>query len=269
MGNNNKTKEKSNTSIIIIFIITVVSCGFLGYFTSALLRKLTRSKSTMDAIKGTLLDMAPYTLLFTIVINVIAMIAAFVFYNACVKLRKTMKDEDDYEILDKIETKLGMPLYIASILMIINLLLFTVNAYILLKLHVITDKYFMPYGIGMTATFFVSYIWETIIQSMVIKFEKELNPEKKGHILDRNFLNDWVSSCDEAQKITIYKAAYASYKATSISLYVMWMITLLGMLIFDQGIFATLCLSVIWLAQIISYSAAASKYEKEGLRIAE
>lgn len=269
MGNNSKTKEKSNTRIVVIFFITVILCGFLGYCSSAVLTKLTRSKDTTGAIKNTLLDMAPYTLCFTIVINVIAMIAAFVFYNACVKLRKTMKDEDDYEILDKIETKLGMPLYIASILMIINLLLFSVNAYVLLKLHVIADKYFMAYGIGMTVTFFISYIWEVIIQSKVIKIEKELNPEKKGHILDRNFLNDWVSSCDEAQKITIYKAAYASYKATSISLYAMWIITLFGMLIFDQGIFATLCLSVIWLAQIISYSAAASKYEKEGLRIAE
>ena len=269
MNNNTKTKEKSNTRIIVIFITMVILSGFLGYCTSAVLRKLTSSKSTMDAIKNTLLDMAPYTLFFTIAINVIAAIIGFALYNSCIKLRKSMKNEDDYETLDKIESKLGMPLYIASIFIIINLLLFTVNAYVLLKLHVIKDKDFAVFGIAMVGTFFVSYIWETVLQGMAIKLEKELNPEKKGHILDKNFLNDWVASCDEAQKITIYKAAYASYKATSISLYAMWMVTLLGTLIFDQGLFAPICLTVIWLTQIISYSAAASKYEKEGLSITE
>ena len=269
MGNNTNTKEKSNTRIIVIFITMVILSGFLGYCTSAVLRKLTRSKGTMDAIKNTLLDMAPYTLCVAIVVNVIAMIVAFALYNSCVKLRKSMKDEDDYETLDKIESKLGMPLYISSILLIINLFLFTVNAYVLLKLHVIPNKYFVAYGVTATAVFIISYVWETIIQGLIIKFEKELNPEKKGHILDANFLKDWVGSCDEAQKITIYKAAYASYKATSISLYAMWLITLLGMLIFDQGIFAPICLTVIWLAQIISYSVAANKYEKEGLSIVE
>lgn len=269
MNNKTKTKEKSNKRIVIVFVAMVIISGFLGFLTSGALRRLTRSKETMDTIKNTLLDMAPYTVCVTIIVNIIAMIVAFTLYNSCIKLRKSMKDEEDYETLDKIESKLGFPLYITSILLIINLLLYTINAYVLLKLHVIPKKYFIAYGVAATLTFVASYIWETILQSKVIKLEKELNPEKKGHILDKDFLKDWVGSCDEAQKMTIYKAAYASYKATSISFYAMWLVTLLGTLIFDQGIFAPICISIIWLTQIISYSLAASKYEKEGLRITE
>lgn len=266
MGNNKK--EKSNTKIAIIFATILIISGFVGYFTSAILTKIKKSKSTMNALKNTTLDIAPYFIYFTIAVNIIALLYCIISYNNCRKTYKSLGDED-YDKLDELEIKLGHPLYVASISMILNLFFFTMNAYITLKLHVIPKKSISLYTGLLFGVFFFSYIWEVIIQAKAVSLEKEMNPEKKGNILDTKFVKDWIDSCDEAQKMTIYKSAYASYSATSAAFMIMWVISLLGMLIGDQGMFAPICVTILWLVQILSYSIAGNKYEKEGIHVAE
>ena len=65
------------------------------------------------------------------------------------------------------------------------------------------------------------------------KLTKELNPEKKGSVYDVKFVDKWEDSCDEAEKILIYKCAYKTYNKMS-GLYIgLWIFCVFGNAIFD------------------------------------
>ena len=63
----------------------------------------------------------------------------------------------------------------------------------------------------------------------------------------------------------IFEAAYKAYQAAQYACVVMWLLTLIGMLLFDIGIIPSICVFVIWLTMVVSYSIACHKLGKKGV----
>jgi len=103
----------------------------------------------------------------------------------------------------------------------------------------------------------------TIIQKKIVEMTKAINPEKQGNILDTDFNKVWMDSCDEAQKLAAYEAGFRAYRTASSVCMVMWVVTLITMLLFDTGIFPSICVFVIALSLIVSYTVACHKIEQK------
>lgn len=101
-----------------------------------------------------------------------------------------------------------------------------------------------------------------IIQAKVVNMYKEMNPEKQGSVYAMDFGKQWEKSCDEAEKIQIYKAAFKSYSFCNTFYIFLWLLCLFGNEIWHLGIMPATIVIIVWLIQFISYQAYASYYAK-------
>ena len=101
------------------------------------------------------------------------------------------------------------------------------------------------------------------VQRRAITLTQYLYPEKKGSIFDTKFSKVWMESCDEREKMIVYKAAYASYQATSKACVLLFLLTALGSTEFGYGPLPSALILMIWLIQIASYTRACAREEKK------
>lgn len=63
--------------------------------------------------------------------------------------------------------------------------------------------------------FLICYAYDGFWQVRYVKVIQESHPEKQGDPSSRKFRQQWLDSCDEAEKEVIYRSAYTSYSQTS------------------------------------------------------
>lgn len=102
----------------------------------------------------------------------------------------------------------------------------------------------------------------TYVLNKIVAIEKDLNPEKEGSIFELNFNKKWLSSCDEAQKLIMYKAAYKAYKISNVSCMILWCAAFVLMLIEPGFLFAVIFVTIIMIVNNISFMVAGAKYER-------
>ena len=73
-----------------------------------------------------------------------------------------------------------------------------------------------PFFIAVTVYLIVMMLYSVIMQQKYVNFAKLINPKKKGSVFDLKFHKKWEDSCDELEKLMIYKAGYKTYRITNI-----------------------------------------------------
>ena len=101
-----------------------------------------------------------------------------------------------------------------------------------------------------------------LAQRKIIDFLKEMNPEKKGSIYDVKFSKKWEESCDEAEKLAIYKCGYKAYNSVNTACIVLWLFCFIGSSIWNFGIMPVAMVSIIWFVLITSYTLESYKISK-------
>ena len=91
-------------------------------------------------------------------------------------------------------------------------------------------------------------------------------PEKKGDPSSGKFRQQWLDSCDEAEKEVIYRSAYKSYLCTNKTIPALLLITMLGHLFFNTGIMAIVTVAFIWLVVAVSYLRTCVKLKGKKIR---
>lgn len=171
-------------------------------------------------------------------------------------------DGEDEVIIEKIESWLSYPIWLSSIHMILTYFFFAAGLskdyYNMQKGTIKFQLIFIIFGLILAL---ISIIF---IQKYVIEFEKEINPEKQGSIFDMNFQKKWENSCDELEKLYIYKAAYKSYQTLSVTFILIWVFCVIGNLIWHFGLMPVAMVSIIWMVQITSYCTEVLKLTKQG-----
>lgn len=110
--------------------------------------------------------------------------------------------------------------------------------------------------------FVIATILEIVIQKLILDIEKKLNPEKQGNVLDFNFQKVWMNSCDEAEKLIVYKAGYKAFLNTNITCIILCMVAFVVTLLFKPDVLALVFVCIIWFANNLSYMLKAAKLEK-------
>ena len=257
-----KEMKQSDKQITIkFFIILAVSLivGFVAGGASALL-KYTYDRTNLSR---TLLTAAAQCMPFlSILCNIAAAAAAFAVYSKCRKRADGWNGEDE-DVINAIEDRLNIPLGLSSVMLILNLFFFGAN--VVGRDYLGENALPVWHSFGLILIILaLGYVWETVLQIKVIDLEKKLNPEKQGNVLDMKFLKVWTQSCDEAEKLTIYHAGDDAYRMSSTVCLGLWVVTLIGAMLFDTGLFAMICVLLVWLCSTIRYLISAMNYNKKG-----
>lgn len=170
--------------------------------------------------------------------------------------------EPDEQIIEEIEDKLSQGMFILSVIMIVQMLFFGIMMADLENIAV------HSFAITMVATgvFVVGNLAQLKQQQLMVDLEKEMNPSKKGSVYDAKFCDKWEESCDELEKIIIYKSAYKAYKTTALTCVILWIVTATLSIAFKTGPLPCIAVTVIWLVQTVSYCREAMKLERGGNR---
>ena len=256
-----KQKEKNDKKIfmkwVIIMVFAFLGGTLIGGFGKIIHAKLVElfSNVNLNSVQVAI----PLLIVFALM-NIVVLLVGFYQYVAAKKLVQNVGDEDE-EVLEIAEKKLDMAMIPSTIMNGVNYFFFALVMYVCNYGDENPDLQLLLLGLVGVVIFMGSMFVTVALQKKAVDLIKKLNPEKKGNIFDKDFAKDWEASCDEAQKQMIYKSGYASYKATNLVGQVLWILTILGMMFFDTGLFPVFCVTVIMLTLMISYSATAFKLE--------
>lgn len=257
---NNKNEDKKQFKP---FIIIMIICVIVGIGAGKLLRivenDLESIKEAMAHVEVVFAYVLPSLFLF---INIVELI----FVSGLVwKQEKRLKEwnGEDEEILDDIERKLDLPLNLTNALQILGMFLFAtcIHIYVSVELPKLHEN--IIFWIVMI-DFVASLIICTMSQKRMVNLVKVMNPEKNGSIFDVNFNKKWEESCDEAQKMLLYKASYRAFRVSIVMCCCLWVVCLLTDFAFHTGLFPIAVVLLIWLVQVLTYSKEASRLERGG-----
>ncbi|MCI8608507.1 MAG: DUF3169 family protein [Firmicutes bacterium] len=127
------------------------------------------------------------------------------------------------------------------------------------------DRYIDEGGTSMLVAtgFFIfgSFIVIRLNQAQV-DLVKKMYPGKAGSVYDFKFHDKWEKSCDELEKLVIYKAGFKAYKAGSSTCVALWIITSMLSLMFGFGPIPSVSVIIVWLVMFISYSRESLRSER-------
>lgn len=107
-------------------------------------------------------------------------------------------------------------------------------------------------------------LWILLAMDRMVKYRKKLNPEKKGNIFSWNYDKEWLASCDERERMQVFRAGYAVYVKSNILYLIIFICLILTSIIFDLGIAPFLVLLVIWCSQILIFTYYSRKRRMKG-----
>lgn len=254
MSNN---KEKiNNKKTYIIFAVTIIICAMAGFFSVSIFSYINFMFEDVDtkALSNILNNTLPFV--FVAIEFALFAVSAIIFSKA--KRAATMWDGEDEDVIDQIESSLNIPLLLTNVGMVLAMLLFAVCAYVD---KVSESEAVWPFLVTLIS-FVLSFVYIIGIQSKVVNLEKKLNPEKRGNVFDFKFSKQWEASMDEAEKQIQCMAGNIAFKAGSSACLVLWLVSLIGALIFDMGISSVVMVCIIWLVLVVTYVTQCMKLEK-------
>ena len=164
--------------------------------------------------------------------------------------QQTAEDEecDRLEYEEEKEGAFGMNVNVLSQILCILVLTFGYS-----MKYITADGH--AYRFLTACTIFVAcFIYEYFWQIRYVKLLQKTHPEKKGEPSSLKFQEQWLESCDEAEKEIIYQSAYKAYMTVNRTIPVLLVGTMVANLYFDTGMFAVVVVSVIWLLTQFTYS---------------
>lgn len=167
-------------------------------------------------------------------------------------------DGEEEQVLEEIDGTLNLALIVNSTCLILSYCLVGI------PFSRMRDLSFATFGLSLLGLVLAMIIM-VIGQQKLIDFTKKLYPEKQGSVYDPKFQKVWYESCDEAERAMIANAAYAAYKATCTACLILWIVAILGDLLFHYGFLPSLFVCIIWLVNTLSYCITCLKQGKSGL----
>lgn len=246
---NNKAGAKFAVILAISLIVGVIS-GMM-----VCLLKYSFGEMAAEGIQKLIVLSSGYC---SLILNVVLTLIAMCLYKQARKMYANWEEDDDEQI-DRIEKKLSFATLFTSLNMIQGYFFFAVGAG---RNAGLEDAGQTIIFVVNMAALILTVVLTTLSQKLIIDFEREMNPEKRGSVYDMDFLKKWEASCDEAEKMAIYKAGYKSYKATHMCCLGLWLFCVLAGFIWDIGILPVAMVTVIWLVSVVSYYINCMKKSK-------
>ena len=178
---------------------------------------------------------------------------ALYFYQKGKRIFKQMdtSTDDEMDQLEKAGSKnFDFSLSISNVFFILTLILFGIAFK-----NTISSIYMV------LIVFLFSTIANTVLQIITIKYIQRIDNRLEGDPTSLKFAKDFVESCDEAEKLKIYKSGYHSFQFTKNIAFILLIVSILCNFTLDTGMLPILLTGFFTLMQVISYSYFAMKNE--------
>ena len=273
MRENNKAEnnKKENKAALKKFIPMLIVCALIGGLVGGISSFIGYSDFSGSIVEAALLIVNMVSPWAVIILGVLSFIVCWVIYRkaramyegALTSAKVTGESgEPDEQIIEAVEDKLSQGMFILSVIMIVQMLFFGI---MMADLENIADSSF-ALAMAAAGVFVAGNLAQLKQQQLMVDLEKEMNPSKKGSVYDAKFRDKWEESCDELEKIIIYKSAYKAYKTTALTCVILWIVTATLSIAFKTGPLPSIAVSIIWLVQTVSYCREAMKLERGGNR---
>jgi len=264
---NSDKNKKENKKALKIFIPVIIASGLIGGVLGAFSSTGTAkelAEFVSDFFERTLFLLAPY-LIIAVIIG--GLFLGFCYYRAAVKDYRRSQEEADEDLQAAIymeaDDKLSKGLMAAGMTQILALIFFaTIVAYIN---KYIGSNHFVY--ILTLSVFVIGAFVQIKLQQVMVDFQKTMNPEKQGSVYDLNFQKKWENSCDEMEKLMIYKASHKAYKAAMKACVILFIVLMMFSFFFDYGPLPASAVGVIWLVTATSYFREAMRLGKDKINL--
>lgn len=192
-----------------------------------------------------------------LLITVLSIILQEIYYSRLKNICNSLADADDEEFdeLDYKEKKTG------AMLMTSNLLSY-IGGIVLLAFGYSMDYLHHSIALGTCLIFLICVFYDGIMQARYIKLLQKTHPEKKGDVSSMKFQQQWLESCDEAEKEVIYQSAYKAFSFTSKCLSFLLLLTMLSHLFFHTGVLAILVVGITQIILSLTYNRSCVKLKE-------
>ena len=272
--------KRENKAALKKFIPMIIVCAVIGGITGGISSFIGYSDFSGSIAEAALLIVNMVSPWAVIILGVLSFIVCWVIYRkaramyegALTSAKVTGEPvesgeskepgEPDEQIIEAVGEKLSQGMFILSVIMIVQMLFFGI---MMADLENIAD-YSFALAMAAAGIFVAGNLAQLKQQQLMVDLEKEMNPSKKGSVYDAKFRDKWEESCDELEKVIIYKSAYKAYKTTALTCIVLWVVTATLSIAFKTGPLPSIAVTVIWLVQTVSYCREAMKLERGGNR---
>ena len=273
MRENNKAEnnKKENKAALKKFIPMLIVCALIGGLVGGASSFIGYSDFSGSIAEAALLKVNMASPWAVIILGVLSFIVCWVIHRKARAMYERAltaaasageSGEPDEQIIEAVEDKLSQGMFILSVIMIVQMLFFGI---MMADLENIAD-YSFALAMAATGVFVAGNLAQLKQQQLMVDLEKEMNPSKKGSVYDAKFRDKWEESCDELEKVIIYKSAYKAYKTTAMTCVILWVVTATLSIAFKTGPLPSVAVTVIWLVQTVSYCREAMKLERGGKR---
>lgn len=248
-------KKDRKGGMLIKVLAMVVGLFIIGYVVGRILGRLTRGMELAELFKtGNSRGVGTFLTAVQSAVVIGGLLTAWLSFVRTKKRAEKWDGEDEEEI-SAIEGALDLPMIVSSTVTVLGTILFSCVCYFLL-----TEPSF--FDIIPVAVFLIGQAGTILLNEQAVTLEKKLNPEKNGSTLDVNFHKKWMDSCDEAEKLMIWQAGFAAYKAGNMVCSVMWIVIFILQTVLRFGIVPMICVGVFWLTLNTAYVSASVKLER-------
>jgi len=230
-------------AIIKLSIIMVVS-GIFGALLAITVLNLGEGEFG-DLFVDTIQKVGDYGILLHIINFLVLFIPATLLVKKGKELTNALDDMDDevYESSEKRTSKtFNLAMSLNGAFMIINFMILgmTFNA----------ESKWVFLGLGI---FLLGALSTMVLELTSVSFIQKKDKRYKGDPTSLKFSKDFFESCDEGEKMEIYKCGYKSFQFTRNASFIIVLIAIFFKMIFDTGTLAIFLTSMIMLMQIISF----------------
>ncbi|MBD5536061.1 MAG: DUF3169 family protein [Lachnospiraceae bacterium] len=191
----------------------------------------------------------------------------FVLHHICRKTKELCKacDGEDEVQLAQIESGMNHCQFITEISLVLNLFLLGVGQHVILakmELLTIPEIHWRWLSGSITVCFFAGMAVSLFYKKNALNLYKQMNPEKQGSIYDLHFAAKWEESCDEREKLILYKAGYKAFYFGQVICIALAVISICCDLAFETGILPLVMVVAILLSMDVIYLCTGSRLEK-------
>lgn len=253
-----KTTKHEERKIIIKFVLILVASMILGAVMSVIAACITQGGLLeFGGLEQAMGAAVPYVFLFA---NLLAAVAAILLSRRAKRDIDAWNGED--ESIEQTEQRLNYSMVLANLMTVVNFLLFSASIWAA-KYSPLQESSGLPILLISLVIFVLGMTWTVFISNRTVKLVQQINPEKRGNVLDTKFQKQWLASCDEAETQLIYQCGFHAYRAGTTVCMALWVLTLLAQLWAETGLFPVLCVCIIWLVMTISYLRASIRLERQ------
>ncbi|MGN1412981.1 MAG: DUF3169 family protein, partial [Anaerovoracaceae bacterium] len=173
------------------------------------------------------------------------------------EMEKEMEEEMDEAACDRVDLLLSKSMIVVGCGLIISFMFFGIN-FAFIERNV--EERWILFTVS-TAIFVLGSFGYLRLNQLQVDMTKRINPKMKGSVYDFKFHEKWEESCDEAEKMTIYKAAYKAFRTVNTLCSAIWVVLAVGSFVFHFGPLPIVLLTVIWLTMNAVYYSESMRLE--------